>query len=110
MIRRPPRSTLFPYTTLFRSISDILFPPEHTEVGLALLGGVERAARAAGSDAILCTTSNHGLGRLLRRQAYIHVPGNLHFFLRDTTDGRRWSSDLPSWWLARGDGGADEVF
>src|SRR2546422_6198909 len=23
MIRRPPRSTLFPYTTLFRSISDI---------------------------------------------------------------------------------------
>src|SRR5437016_10241711 len=23
MIRRPPRSTLFPYTTLFRSLSDI---------------------------------------------------------------------------------------
>src|SRR5258705_1382427 len=26
MIRRPPRSTLFPYTTLFRSISRILRP------------------------------------------------------------------------------------
>src|SRR3712207_7470390 len=25
MIRRPPRSTLFPYTTLFRSVSDELF-------------------------------------------------------------------------------------
>src|SRR3712207_9017158 len=24
MIRRPPRSTLFPYTTLFRSIDDVL--------------------------------------------------------------------------------------
>src|SRR2546425_12293415 len=24
MIRRPPRSTLFPYTTLFRSVSDLL--------------------------------------------------------------------------------------
>src|SRR2546422_5893686 len=24
MIRRPPRSTLFPYTTLFRSASDVL--------------------------------------------------------------------------------------
>src|SRR5690242_21064316 len=24
MIRRPPRSTLFPYTTLFRSIEDII--------------------------------------------------------------------------------------
>src|SRR3712207_8498467 len=26
MIRRPPRSTLFPYTTLFRSGSDVEFP------------------------------------------------------------------------------------
>src|SRR5260370_42569508 len=26
MIRRPPRSTLFPYTTLFRSLSEILVP------------------------------------------------------------------------------------
>src|SRR5260370_14510237 len=25
MIRRPPRSTLFPYTTLFRSIDDAVF-------------------------------------------------------------------------------------
>src|SRR3712207_8943736 len=24
MIRRPPRSTLFPYTTLFRSVNDVL--------------------------------------------------------------------------------------
>src|SRR3712207_8733865 len=27
MIRRPPRSTLFPYTTLFRSGADLLHPP-----------------------------------------------------------------------------------
>src|SRR2546430_6467438 len=33
MIRRPPRSTLFPYTTLFRSIAKGLFDPEH-EKGL----------------------------------------------------------------------------
>src|SRR3712207_6135504 len=26
MIRRPPRSTLFPYTTLFRSLGDALLP------------------------------------------------------------------------------------
>src|SRR2546430_17507919 len=44
MIRRPPRSTLFPYTTLFRSR-----PPHHLPwVGRAL-GGVDqqRAQRAA---------------------------------------------------------------
>src|SRR2546427_7936994 len=29
MIRRPPRSTLFPYTTLFRSLAAILPHPGH---------------------------------------------------------------------------------
>jgi len=91
------------------TISDILFPPARADAGLALLGGIERAATAAASDAILCTTSNHALIRLLKRQAYIRLPGNLHFFLRDTTNAVRWS-DLPAWWLARGDGGADAVF
>src|SRR3712207_7640992 len=31
MIRRPPRSTLFPYTTLFRSEGVLLDPPEYVE-------------------------------------------------------------------------------
>src|SRR3712207_6967000 len=35
MIRRPPRSTLFPYTTLFRS-SDIVFGKVDTEVEQSL--------------------------------------------------------------------------
>src|SRR2546430_4680761 len=32
MIRRPPRSTLFPYTTLFRSDPDLLAPRLQVEV------------------------------------------------------------------------------
>src|SRR5260221_6931344 len=39
MIRRPPRSTLFPYTTLFRSLRVQLIAPEHLDaafLGLAL--------------------------------------------------------------------------
>src|SRR2546429_4192174 len=41
MIRRPPRSTLFPYTTLFRSHRDVaadhvgMHPPEREEGGIA---------------------------------------------------------------------------
>src|SRR2546427_4328865 len=39
MIRRPPRSTLFPYTTLFRSLGEQgagsgLFAPEKDEIGI----------------------------------------------------------------------------
>src|SRR5688572_32573023 len=36
MIRRPPRSTLFPYTTLFRSLNQPVFlaiRPEHVQLG-----------------------------------------------------------------------------
>src|SRR5256886_11518371 len=44
MIRRPPRSTLFPYTTLFRSVSSdragALGKPEVTLVSLVLAQGV----------------------------------------------------------------------
>src|SRR3712207_7005827 len=44
MIRRPPRSTLFPYTTLFRSQSGLsaLGVSDHDTVG-----GLEEAAAAA---------------------------------------------------------------
>src|SRR3712207_8184690 len=33
MIRRPPRSTLFPYTTLFRSDELAIFGPPHIDIG-----------------------------------------------------------------------------
>src|SRR2546426_4881576 len=35
MIRRPPRSTLFPYTTLFRSLGQKLAPVEGVDINLA---------------------------------------------------------------------------
>src|SRR3712207_4170689 len=38
MIRRPPRSTLFPYTTLFRSISDL--QTHHPEAKVDVEGGM----------------------------------------------------------------------
>src|SRR3712207_8659951 len=54
MIRRPPRSTLFPYTTLFRSIIDrakdvgkmrdgALFPPKYVENKLKFYPNIKEA-------------------------------------------------------------------
>src|SRR2546422_3801280 len=45
MIRRPPRSTLFPYTTLFRSHLARLAPPD-----LAAVGVRDREARVPHAD------------------------------------------------------------
>src|SRR2546430_12654993 len=55
MIRRPPRSTLFPYTTLFRShFFNCLFPV-----------GLENAHRPAGAHA-MAVEEQHDLADLLR--------------------------------------------
>src|SRR2546430_13378117 len=47
MIRRPPRSTLFPYTTLFRSSAarGVMDPRRRERRPLQLLGELERASR-----------------------------------------------------------------
>src|SRR5205814_5295754 len=50
MIRRPPRSTLFPYTTLFRS-----------GVGLAEARGDQGHERGAGARALLVDVARKGL-------------------------------------------------
>src|SRR3712207_8385902 len=48
MMRRPPRSTLFPYTTLFRSLREL--PPEHVRDEAVAVGrDLLRAAGVPGS-------------------------------------------------------------
>src|SRR2546422_5254436 len=52
MIRRPPRSTLFPYTTLFRSAGKETGPHQRQEQRLWLLPQISRALQAR-SDRVL---------------------------------------------------------
>src|SRR5690349_22903633 len=53
MIRRPPRSTLFPYTTLFRSLPGSSDGHDGANQPLALAGGEpETVEDAVGADAV----------------------------------------------------------
>src|SRR2546429_4302518 len=62
MIRRPPRSTLFPYTTLFRS--RVLFPEAKTLAHADLSNiGVPRARAAAISSLAAAVMRDPGLLR-----------------------------------------------
>src|SRR2546430_4183715 len=64
MIRRPPRSTLFPYTTLFRSGSDPGGSPPHAQVAGrlqpdgALVGGHQHPGRSEEHTSELQSQSN----------------------------------------------------
>src|SRR3712207_7694334 len=62
MIRRPPRSTLFPYTTLFRSTSVV------EDLGQEVLGPVgarvgEKGLRIGGLDHPAAVHEHHPVGR-----------------------------------------------
>src|SRR3712207_6937651 len=48
MIRPPPRSTLFPYTTLFRSERDVVDPDRVVLVDAAEIPHLERGGRFVG--------------------------------------------------------------
>src|SRR5260370_40584567 len=50
MIRRPPRSTLFPYTTLFRSVYLVGGREDKGRLGIVLAGRLEKVEGAAGVD------------------------------------------------------------
>src|SRR3712207_8414428 len=52
MIRRPPRSTLFPYTTLFRSRQDVGPRLQRSSRPASLLGVLRRRERAVLPDAL----------------------------------------------------------
>src|SRR5438034_6686616 len=56
MIRRPPRSTLFPYTTLFRSVIHLERPPERGMLGVGV-------AAAASNSTALAPTLAHAQAR-----------------------------------------------
>src|SRR2546425_8875333 len=53
MIRRPPRSTLFPYTTLFRSIGRLPRPGDQVAVKGAVFEIVEVEGRRVGTVRVL---------------------------------------------------------
>ena len=63
MIRRPPRSTLFPYTTLFRSRSAHIHPRRACEALVAALAskGVTVQADAPERGAVIHATGTAGL-------------------------------------------------
>src|SRR2546422_6124053 len=51
MIRRPPRSTLFPYTTLFRS-ADVFWPRDPVRPFLLVKGGIVQPYESPAAAAV----------------------------------------------------------
>src|SRR2546430_2984668 len=82
MIRRPPRSTLFPYTTLFRS-KLLLEEPESEAVRMAVAGESEVIVSALTELETAVRLRAGWLGGEYRERRYRAYVGRLNVF-RDT--------------------------
>src|SRR2546425_9050812 len=58
MIRRPPRSTLFPYTTLFRSLPEVL-TADFEELGTDRVADLEDLTKDVGQASLAVETEQH---------------------------------------------------
>src|SRR5437660_7471602 len=98
MIRRPPRSTLFPYTTLFRSMSSLMLLlvwliKERILVIILLLHFLDRKSGSAGmprpiSYAVFCLKKKN------RENLYYRLPV-VHSELCPIRDGRQALLPVP---------------
>ncbi len=92
------------------SLSDLIVRPSDAGTLNALLATAEKAARAMGSDAILCSIPHESTRKHLRRRGFLNFAGNVHFFLKRNEAEPGWPLTLGEWWLARGDGESDATF
>src|SRR5260370_38786225 len=78
MIRRPPRSTLFPYTTLFRSLHDALMRPTLQVGGKTLFSAdVERDAPEVGENLHVLLEYTADFRRLMMTPKWLPTRQNL---------------------------------
>jgi hypothetical protein len=92
------------------TLADILFRGDEPAAGLAALAGAESVARRMGADAILCSAAHPAITSVLRKRAYLRLPGNVHLMLRDPTGVAGLPLAVDAWWLTRGDANSDEAF
>lgn len=91
-------------------LSDAIFSPSRSDLGLALLAAAEDSARTAGADLLLCAATHPAFVAILRRRGYLTASRSLHLLARDPDGKCGFPEDLSSWWITRADGNADEGF
>src|SRR2546428_6688080 len=74
MIRRPPRSTLFPYTTLFRSREPHAEFERSDLRGVSFCGAGNRSTRRQNAHEARCKQKERGSNRHSGKRSSIFVP------------------------------------
>src|SRR2546422_4449116 len=98
MIRRPPRSTLFPYTTLFRSISAPATDIQTTEIGDAytIINGTSASAAIVAGAAAFMKAMDRSEEHTSELQSRLHLVCRLLLEKKKKTKHRQLDDDIDS--------------
>ena len=89
------------------ALSDLVVRPGDSRAAIVATRGAAALGRQLGGDALLASTPSRWIRRLLLSQAWLPVPGNLCFLVRETDPAHQLPTSLGQWWLMRGDGESD---
>ena len=92
------------------TIVDCLYDPASPAVLQALVTGAMARFRQAEVHAVFCTASLQAIRRLLLRNGFFKIPGNLNFAYHARLAQVNADIPLDAWHLTRGDSDADQNF
>src|SRR5690348_17737544 len=92
MIRRPPRSTLFPYTTLFRSREEVTFSSAHKWSGLCIDEGADQGCYILGAPETLEPSLRSSSSRSEEHTSELQSP--VHLVCRLLLEKKKYSYNI----------------
>src|SRR5262245_64566201 len=98
MIRRPPRSTLFPYTTLFRSCTPVLRTSRPKTVGDSVTLESTFSTRSRNSLPLAELGSTRSEEHTSELQSLRHLVCRLLLEKKKKTTGKQISTSIPTEW------------
>src|SRR3989449_5814875 len=101
MIRRPPRSTLFPYTTLFRSLA--VLPGSARAAGMGGAGAaiVGDAGAIFANPAALATIHHLAVEGSRSEEHTSELQSRLHLVCRLLLEKKKQNKTHPSYWWCK---------
>lgn len=88
------------------SIIDIFWNFDQPHVFAGMLRSIERLARERGADMLLCSIHEPSAEKMLKRSAFIRIPGTVHFAYHCSKEGLKLPAALDDWFITRGDADA----
>jgi hypothetical protein len=89
------------------TVAELIVAADVPDAAPIALSGAESLARQWNADGLIASATHPMAIATLKRRTWLRIPGNLNFFVRDTTAAALAAGEISAWWIMRGDGESD---